>query len=195
MPTAARGPWTRVSATRMRAGGKRVWIVVITSRRAAASLPVTRPIRRGKRGRGRLRAASKSPSSASACFRRSIAARCAPSPKRSSESARSLNSPFAAKSSGRPSTWIRSPSARSSLSASKVRRGIEAGRLAPSAGSLSVKKTLPQRSERRSSVTSPSIHSVGSRCEPVGDAAVEACDGVDLPVAVEQWFDLHPGRA
>ena len=31
--------------------------------------------------------------------------------------------------------------------------------------------------------------------EPVGDAAVEARDGVDLPVAVEQWFDLHPGRA
>ena len=31
--------------------------------------------------------------------------------------------------------------------------------------------------------------------EPVGDAAVEAGDGVDLPVAVEQWFDLHPGRA
>ena len=58
---------------------------------------------------------------------------------------------------------MRSPSPRSSLSASNVRRGIDAGRHAPSSGSLSVKKTLPQRSFRRSSVTSPSIQSVGSR--------------------------------
>ena len=44
-----------------------------------------------------------------------------------------------------------------------MRRGIEAGRQAPSSGSLSVKKTLAQFAFRRSSVTSPSIHSVGSR--------------------------------
>ena len=163
MPAAARGPCTSVSATSTRAGGKRIWIVLITSRRAAASLPVTSPIRRGKRGSARLREASKRPSAASVCFSRSIAARCSPRPKRSSESARSRNSPFAANSSGRPSTWIRSPSARSSLSASKVRRGIDAGRQAPSSGSLSVKKTLPQFAFRRSSVTSPSIQSVGSR--------------------------------
>src|SRR5215218_971363 len=36
-------------------------------------------------------------------------------------------------------------------------------RQAPSAGSLSVKKTLCQRSWRRSSVTSPSTHTVGRR--------------------------------
>ena len=50
----ARGPWTSVSATTIRAGGKRDWIVAITSRFAAASLPVTRPIRRGSRGSGAL---------------------------------------------------------------------------------------------------------------------------------------------
>ena len=31
--------------------------------------------------------------------------------------------------------------------------------------------------------------------EPVGDATVEARDGEDLLVAVEQWLDLHHGRA
>jgi hypothetical protein len=31
--------------------------------------------------------------------------------------------------------------------------------------------------------------------EPVGDAAVEAGDGIDLAVAVEQWLDLHQSRA
>ena len=36
-------------------------------------------------------------------------------------------------------------------------------RQAPSAGSLSVKKTVCQRSWRRSSVTSPSTHTVGRR--------------------------------
>jgi len=72
---AARGPCTYVSATRTQAGGKRVAIAVSTSRFAAASFPVTSPIRRGKRGSGRLRAASKSPSAASFLFSRSRAAR------------------------------------------------------------------------------------------------------------------------
>ena len=42
--------------------GSGVWIVVSTSRFAAASLPVTRPIRRGSSGSGRFRSAAKSPS-------------------------------------------------------------------------------------------------------------------------------------
>ena len=48
IPGAARGPWTYVSATSTCAGGKRLWIAVSTSRFAAASLPVTSPIRRGQ---------------------------------------------------------------------------------------------------------------------------------------------------
>ena len=52
---AARGPWTYVSATSTFAAGKRLWIVAITSRFAAASLPVTSPILRGRSGSGRLR--------------------------------------------------------------------------------------------------------------------------------------------
>ena len=41
---AARGPWTYVSATSSRAGGKRAVIAASTSFFAAASLPVTSPI-------------------------------------------------------------------------------------------------------------------------------------------------------
>ena len=44
---AANGPCTYVSATTTRAAGKRAVIVVNTSRFAAASFPVTSPIRRG----------------------------------------------------------------------------------------------------------------------------------------------------
>jgi hypothetical protein len=40
---------------------------------------------------------------------------------------------------------------------------METDRQEPSLGSLSVKKTLAQRCCRRSSVTSPSIQTVGSR--------------------------------
>ena len=83
-PRAVPGRRSRRRATR--AGGKRVWIAVSTSRFAAASLPVTSPIRRGSRGSGRLRDSAKSPSAASFAFSRSSAARCSPSPKRSIES-------------------------------------------------------------------------------------------------------------
>jgi hypothetical protein len=63
-------------------------IAVITSRFAAASLPVTSPIRRGRSGSRRFRSAAKRPSAASFAFSRSSATRCAPTPKRSIESAR-----------------------------------------------------------------------------------------------------------
>ena len=46
-------------------------IVASTSRLAAASFPVTSPIRRGRRGSGRLRSAAKRPSAASFRFSRS----------------------------------------------------------------------------------------------------------------------------
>src|SRR5712691_481245 len=147
----------------MRAGGKRAVIVVSTSRFAAASFPVTSPILRGSRGSGRFRSAANTPSAASFAFSRSIAARCCPIPKRSIDSARRRKSPRASNSSGRPNTCTRSPSVSSSRSASKRPRGIETGRHAPSSGSLSVKNTEAQRSCRRSSVTSPSTQTVGSR--------------------------------
>ena len=51
----------RLGDERRCAGGKRVVIAVSTSRLAAASLPVTRPIRRGRRGSGRLRAVGEQP--------------------------------------------------------------------------------------------------------------------------------------
>ena len=48
--------------------GSEAVIAVRRSRFAAASLPVTSPIRRGRRGRGRLRSAAKRPSAASFCL-------------------------------------------------------------------------------------------------------------------------------
>ena len=58
---AARGPCTSASATSTRAAGKRAEIVASTSRLAAASLPVTSPIRRGSTGSGRFRSARTAP--------------------------------------------------------------------------------------------------------------------------------------
>ena len=161
--SAARGPCTKVSATRSCAGGKRACTEAITSRFAAASFPVTSPILRGKRGSGRLRSGANRPSPASFCFSRSSAARCSPSPNRSIPSARSRSSPRGSKSSGRPYTCTLSPFCRSSRSASNCPRGISPARSDPSPASLSVKKTLCQRSCRRSSEISPSTQTVGRR--------------------------------
>ena len=158
---AAKGPCTYVSATTTRAAGNRAVIVASTSRFAAASFPVTSPMRRGRNGSGRLR--SKTPSAASFFFSRSSAARWSPSPKRSIDSARMRKSPFASNSSGLPKTCTRSPSERSSRNASKRERAMVTPRHAPSFGSLSVKKTDCQRTLRRSSVTSPSTQIVGKR--------------------------------
>ena len=69
-------PARSVSATSTRAGGKRVVTVARTSCFAAASLPVTRPIRRGRHGSAACARRAKSPSAASFAFSRSIAARC-----------------------------------------------------------------------------------------------------------------------
>ena len=78
---AARGALdVRLGDERRAPAGSACVIAVSTSRFAAASLPVTSPIRRGIRGSGRLRSAANSPSAASFCFSRSSAARWAPSP-------------------------------------------------------------------------------------------------------------------
>ena len=84
-------------------------------------------------------------------------------PKRSIDSAFSRKSPRCSKSSGRPKTWTRSPFFSPSRSASKRERCIVTPSDAPLSGSFSVKKTVCQASCRRSSVTSPSTHTVGSR--------------------------------
>ena len=171
----ARGPCTYVSATTTFAGGKRCTMCVSTSRFAAASLPVTSPISRGKRGSGRLRAASNSPSAASLRLSRSSAARCAPSPKRSIVSAFSRSSPRCSYSSGAAEdVHALAVGAARARSASNCPRGICTGRHAPSSGSLSVKKTDAQRCWRRSSVTSPSIHSVGRRFSQVATPRLNA---------------------
>ena len=86
----------------IRAAGKRAVTAVTKSRLAAASFPVRSAIRLGKTGSRRLRADAKSPSAASRRLSCSIPASTAPRPNGSIVSARSRNSPFAAKSSGRP---------------------------------------------------------------------------------------------
>ena len=85
--TVRAGPARTSRRRRCCAGGKRCTICVSTSRFAAASLPVTSPIRRGIARQRALRSAAKRPSAASFRFSRSSAARCAPRPKRSIVSA------------------------------------------------------------------------------------------------------------
>ena len=161
---AARAAPGRASPRPARArAGSGSWIAASTSRLAAASLPVTTPIRRGNRGSGACATARTVPRRRARLepFERG---EVRAEPEALDRRARAAGTPPAPRSSsGRPKTCTRSPSARSSRSASNVRRGIVAGRQAPSAGSLSVKNTLRQRSCRRSSVTSPSIQTVGSR--------------------------------
>ena len=69
------------------------------------------------------------------------------------------------------------------------------GRQAPSPGSLSVKKTLCQPCWRRNSVTSPSTQIEGSRATHEATPRLNAGDGVDLAVAVEERLDLHPSES
>ena len=94
---------------------------------------------------------------------------------------------------GRPKTWIEAPSASSIRSASNVARGIETGRHDPSAGSLSVKKTLCQPGWRRNSVTSPSTQSVGRRASQSATPRLNADDRVDLAVFLDGRLG-HPSN-
>ena len=82
---------------------------------------------------------------------------------RSTVVARSPSSPLSSYSSARPATCTVSPSSSPSSSRSYVRRAIVTFRQAPVPGSLSVRKTFAQASFRRSSVTSPSTQTAGSR--------------------------------
>ena len=179
-------PSTRVSATRMRAGGKRVWMVVITSCRAAAWVPVTRPIRRGKRGSGRLRRRG-----------RALRRRASVSAARSRPDAHRVRSARA-----------RVRAAGTRLSPRRARAPERVDRLALRQVELQRVEHPPRdrggqaravgRILEREEDAAPALRSAQLRhlaldpqrrqpLEPVGDAAVEARDGVDLPVAVEQW--------
>ena len=72
-------PWTATSRTSKSTAGQRRDALRMTSFSASELRPVTRPTRRGSRGRGFFRAASKSPSSARA--RRSRSSRSSRSPR------------------------------------------------------------------------------------------------------------------
>ena len=175
----------------MRAGGKRAVIAVSTSRFAAASLPVTSPMRRGRRGSGRLRSGANRPSAASFRFSRSSAARCSPSPKRSIERARSRKSPRASNSSGRPKTWTRSPFARSSRSASNCPRGHR------HAEARAVRGVLEREEDALPALLAAQLGHLAldpdgrQAREPVADAAVERGHREDPAVAVLDRLDLH----
>ena len=81
---AAAAPCTGTGWIRTAAGGNRRARICSTSRSAAPVAEVTTAIRRGRRGRARLRAASNRPSAASRAFRRSNSRFSAPSPASSS---------------------------------------------------------------------------------------------------------------
>ena len=73
-------PWTMVLTTWKSTSGQRACDTDSTSRSAADPRPVIRPMRRGKKGSGRLRRASKSPSAARATRNRSMRASSSPMP-------------------------------------------------------------------------------------------------------------------
>ena len=162
-PCAARGPWTYVSATSTFAAGKRAWIVVMTSRFAAASFPVTSPIRRGSSGSARFRSAANRP------FCRELRlqplergevradAEALDRERAHAVVAALLEELGPAEDVHALAVDELEAQRRRTCRAASSRRRDE-----PSAGSLSVKKTLAQRSWRFSSVTSPSTQSVGS---------------------------------
>ena len=111
----------------------------------------------------RLRAAAKRPSAASVCFepldRREVLAETEPLERKCPETELALRR-----------VQLGTPEHVDPLAVGEVElERVEGasrdrgGRQAPSSGSLSVKKTLAQFALRRGSVTSPSIHSVGSR--------------------------------
>ena len=170
----ARGPCTYVSATSTFAGGKRCTMCVSTSRFAAASLPVTSPIRRGKRGSGRLRVGREEPLGRELALqpleRREMRAEAEALDRQH------LQPQLAALlvQLGAAEDVHALAVARGRARARRTGRAASApARHAPSSGSLSVKKTDAQRCCRRSSVTSPSIQSVGRRFSQRRDALVE----------------------
>ena len=134
-----------------------------TSRRAAASLPVTSPIRRGKRGSGRLRAGVEEPFGGQRLLqpldRGQVRAEPEPLEREGAQPELALGGEELG-----PAEHV-DALALGEVELERVERpaGDRGGQAGAVAGSLSVKKTLPQRSWRRSSVTSPSIHSVGRR--------------------------------
>ena len=145
----------------------------MTSRFAAASLPVTRPMRRGSWGvaalfggeellRGEL------PLEALECRQVVAEAEAFDREGAEAELAASLEEP------GRPYTWTRSPLTRSRRSASNC-RAASGRRDRSRRPGLSVKKTDCQVL-RRSSVSSPRPRSSAGG-EPVRDPAVEPGDG------------------
>ena len=123
------GPGRSVSATSTCAGGKRVVIAVSTSRLAAASLPVTSPIRRGQERQRPLALGCEQPFGGELL---PSAARAPPGARRGRSArarARAAGTRRAPRTApvGR-TTWTRSPSASSSRSASNWPRGIETPR-------------------------------------------------------------------
>ena len=78
---AAPSPWTRQGATRTGREGKRAWSTRRKSRSAAPVGLVATPTRRGRKGSGRLRAGSRSPSSRSRSLSWASSRARAPSPR------------------------------------------------------------------------------------------------------------------
>ena len=189
---AARGPCTYVSATSTSAGGKRVGErgehVALRGRvvardeadaaREAAAAAACAPRRRG-------------PRRASFGFRRSSAARCAPRPNRSIESARRRKSPLRLEEVGPPVDV-------DALAVGEVEaQRVEAAAPHRDAEAGAVGRVLEREEDGLPALLAAELGDLaldpdgGQAREPLGDAAVERGDGVDLPVAVLDCLDLH----
>ena len=197
IPAAAPRPWTRVSATTIRAGGKRVEIAVTRSPRAAASLPVSSPTARGEARQRALALGREEPLGGRAPLepleRGEVLAE--PETLDRGRPERQLALRLVEAPRGRARVRARRPRARGRAGRSG-RRSIDAGRQAPVCGSLSVKNTLVPSgvaAELGHLALDPELREAG---DVHSDAAVERRHRVDLAVAVLLRFDLrHACRA
>ncbi len=179
-----RPPCTAHSTISNRAEGNRRRAFSTTSCLAAASRPQTRPMRRGKRGRGCLRSAANRPSAASAVLSRSSRASRSPRPRRATAWTRSDSSPVRVNSSGRPCTCTRSPSCSGGSMRSYWVRGI-----AHLHGRAALEILQRPEDERPAGLAAqlgdlaldPDVRETA---DPAGESLVEGRDGVDVTVAM-----------
>ena len=169
--------------------GKRRASTCSTSRMAAPVADVMMPIRRGRRGIGRLRSVANRPSAASCFFSRSNSRCKAPSPASSRCSTMSWYSPRASYklTLARASTWR--PSA--GLKPSQVLRGLNMAQRTWAAESFRVKYRCPEAG-RETLESSPSIHTEGRASSSRSCARRFKADGVRIMRSA--WFSSLGSR-
>ena len=155
--------------------GKRRASTCSTSRTAAPLADVMTPMRRGRRGSGRLRSLANRPSAANCFFSRSNSRCRAPSPASSRCSTMSWNSPRASYRLTRARASTCRPSV--GLNPSQLLRGLNIAQRTWAVASLRVKYRCPEAG-RETLESSPSIHTEGSASSSRSCARRFRADGV-----------------